>query len=139
MNDRRRRLFQLATSLSCAGLLTIVASTAIGRPVASRRACRAACRPLQEECSGSGQRRACRRSIIRRCRREGLAVCAVVPSSTTSSTTTSTTVSTTTNTTCPAQALGFPCGGYFTGPPCEPGGPRLCDGVTLRPVGRQVD
>ncbi len=77
----------------------VVALVAPGNARTPRRVCRAACQPAVEACVESGaRRRACRRHLVRRCRRHGIAVCHVdaPPPSVTTTTTSGPPTSTTT-------------------------------------------
>jgi plastocyanin len=76
-------------------LALLLSMAGAGEARTPRRVCRAACRRAIDLCAGAGARRAaCRRRLIRRCRREGVMACEVAMepfTTTTSGPTTSTT------------------------------------------------
>ena len=78
-------------------VLTFVLLAAPGETRTPRRVCRAACQPAIEACVEAGaRRRACRRHLVNRCRRDGTAVCHIDTAPPTVTTTTGPTTSTTT-------------------------------------------
>lgn len=90
---------RLAVLLS---MLLLAASGATSDAAAAGRTaqCRAACADAVETCVATGRRpRACRRQLVRRCRRRGPQVCAVAAPTTSTTVVTATTVTTTTSST----------------------------------------
>src|SRR5438128_10588399 len=70
---------QRPTALGFASLLALLAALNVGtsaEAVSVARQCRQACRDEIAACVGAGGHlRACRKSVLGRCRREGVAVC----------------------------------------------------------------
>src|SRR3989442_4457885 len=103
------------TTLGCALMLALLAALHVGTSAEAAslsRQCRRACRDEIAACVGAGGHpRACRKSVLGSCKREGVAACGVGglnharhPKSTTTTTTTTTTQPPITTTTTGASA-----------------------------------
>src|SRR2546428_13193847 len=109
-------------ALGCASLLALLAALHVGTSAEAAslsRQCRRACRDEIAACVGAGDHpRACRKSVLGSCKREGVAACGVDglnhsrhPKSTTTTTTTTTQPPITTTTITSATTTTLPGGG----------------------------
>src|SRR5262245_45544019 len=100
-----RRWYRYAVIALMALTWATVAHPAHG--VSLKKRCRLACRGVIADCFAGGQRlRACKRSTLRSCRKDGLEVC-VGTTSTTGATTTTVLASTTTTTVAVGPSVGI--------------------------------
>ncbi len=84
---------------SAAAVLLLVALVTPALAASLRKQCRELCKPATTACvETTGKKRACRKLVLRRCRREGLTTCVPPMSTTSTSSTTSSTTSTSTTT-----------------------------------------